>query len=93
MDGDNRLGNKEEIMKHLTGYFTSLYAEERWDRPSLDNMGFGVIWEEARWLERKFEEDEICDAIFALAGIGPRGRMVSQWLSSNDFGQCERRMS
>lgn len=43
MDGDNRLGHKEEIMKHLTGYFASLYAEERWDRPSLDNMGFDVI--------------------------------------------------
>ena len=75
-------------MKHITGSFASLYAEERWDRPSLDNMGFNVIWEEARWLERKFEEDEIHDAIFALVGIGPRGWIVSQLLSSNDFGQC-----
>ena len=36
------------------------YADEGWERPTLDNLPFDVIGEDwAQWLERKFEEDEV----------------------------------
>lgn len=75
--GWEQKAGKEEIIKHRTDYFASLYLEEKQDRPTLDNLGFNAIGEEAaRWLEREFEEDEIIDAVFALAGdkaLGPDG--------------------
>ena len=77
MEGHNRLEKKEEIIKHIEDYFASLYTDEGWERPTLDNMEFDVIGEDwAQWLERKFEEEEVRQAIFNLAGDkapGPDG--------------------
>ena len=77
MDGQNRLEKKEEIIKHITDYFASLYTSEEWERPTLDNLEFDVIGEDrVNWLERKFEEEEVCQAVFDLVGNkapGPDG--------------------
>ena len=66
---------------HIKDYFYSLYADEGWERPSLENLVFDVIGEqEAQWLERKFEEEEIRQAIFDLAGDkapGPDGFLIA----------------
>lgn len=69
MDGQRRLENKEEIINHIEDYFASLYADEGWERPSLDNIAFDVIGAQwAQWLERKFEEEEVHQAVFDLEG-------------------------
>ena len=60
---------KEEIISHIKDYFKSLYIYEGWERPYLGNLAFEVIGEEeAKWLERKFEEEEVRQAVFDLAG-------------------------
>ena len=52
MDGQKRLGKKEEIIAHIEYYFSSPYAEEI---TQSDTSGE----QEAEWLERKFEEEEV----------------------------------
>lgn len=77
MDGEKRLEGKDEIVKHIENYFSSLYSQEVLERPSLDNMEFSKLnKEEALWLERNFEEEEIRKAIFDLGrdkAPGPNG--------------------
>ena len=69
MDGQKRLGKKEGIIKHIEEYFSSLYADEGWGRPSLDNLAFDAIeTQKAQWLGREFEEEEVRQAVFDLAG-------------------------
>ena len=43
MDGQRRPEEKKEIINHIQHYFASLYSNEGWERPSLDNIGFDVI--------------------------------------------------
>lgn len=68
---------KEEIISHILDYFRSLFSNDLWERPHLGNIVFEVIGEEeAKWLERNFEEEEVCQAVFGLAGDkgpGPDG--------------------
>eukprot|EP00268_Persea_americana_P025519 TRINITY_DN24876_c0_g1_i1.p1 TRINITY_DN24876_c0_g1~~TRINITY_DN24876_c0_g1_i1.p1 ORF type:complete len:195 (+),score=47.76 TRINITY_DN24876_c0_g1_i1:421-1005(+) len=81
MDGEKRLEKKDEIINHVKDYFYSLYADEGWERSSLENLAFEVIGEqEAQWLERKFEEEEVFQAVFDLAGDkapGPDGLLMA----------------
>lgn len=83
---------EEEINKnkHITDYFAFVSSEEKRDRSALDNMGFDVIGEqEACWLERKFKEEDIRDAILTLVGDkepGPNGFPMEH------FGMFLRRM-
>ena len=71
MDGEKRLEKKEEIISHI--------GEQ--ERPSLGNLAFDVIGEqEAQWLERKFEEQEVRQAVFNLESDkapGPDGFMLA----------------
>lgn len=40
----------EEIISHITDFFSSFYTGEEWVRPSLDNLVFNSIGEEeASW--------------------------------------------
>lgn len=75
VDWERRLESKEEIVKHNEEYFVSLYSKDLWERSSLDNLEFGKIGDgKAQTLERNFEEEEFCEAIFAFAGdkdLGP----------------------
>ena len=53
IDWQRGLEKKEEIISHIEDFFRSLYADESWERPTLDNMAFdsmGDHW--AQWLER-----------------------------------------
>lgn len=59
------------------GFFQTLYTNEDWDRPSLDNIDFGNIREDnANWLEREFDEQDVRVAVFNSSGEkapGPDG--------------------
>lgn len=44
---------------------TDLCAREEWDWPNLVNLKFANIGvQDAEWLEKKFEEEEVNSAIF-----------------------------
>lgn len=63
------LVEKEDIIDHITCFFSSLYSKEDWTKPSLDDIAFNSIGEdEVAWLERDFEEDEVKDAVFRMSG-------------------------
>ena len=88
MDGRKRLEKKEEIKSHIIEYFQSLYTDGGWERPHLGNIAFEVIGEEeAKWLERNFEEEEVRQAIFDLARDKAPGQMVFRWPSFNASGR------
>lgn len=54
----------EEIISHITDFFSSFYTGEEWVRPSLDNLVFNSLGEEeASWLDWEFSEDEVEEAI------------------------------
>lgn len=66
MVGDSRLEDREDIINHIDDFFT-LYANEEWDRPSLDNLAFATSrGDRVAWLEREFDEEEVRAAVFAL---------------------------
>ena len=72
LDGQKRMEKKEETVAHIEDYFSSLYVDEGWERRSLDKLVFDATGEQkAQWLERKFEEDEVCQAV-DLAGVEVR---------------------
>ena len=88
MDGRKGLEKKEEIISHIIDYFQSLYSDEGWERPKLGNIAFEVLGEEeAKWLERNFEEEEVCHAVFNLAEIRPQAQMAFQLPSFNASGR------
>lgn len=37
-DEGSRLESRDDIMRHILGYFIALYAKEDWNKPSLDNL-------------------------------------------------------
>ena len=70
MNGEDRIGNKDEIIMHILDFFSSLYSKDNMVCPLLNNLEFATLGDEhASWLERPFEEDEVHAAVFAL-GIG-----------------------
>lgn len=72
-DGSARLDKKEDNTNSITGFFHPLYTKE-WQRPSLNNLAFDSIGEEeASWLEREFEEEEIREAVFKMCGENALG--------------------
>uniref|UniRef100_A0A2N9J6S4 Reverse transcriptase domain-containing protein n=1 Tax=Fagus sylvatica TaxID=28930 RepID=A0A2N9J6S4_FAGSY len=53
--------NQADIKAHICSFYRNLYTEEFYCRPMLDGLNFNVIQgEDASWLERPFEEDEVC---------------------------------
>ena len=59
--------------------------DKGWERPTLNNMEFDVIGEDwAQWREWKFEEEEVSQAVFNLAGdkaLGPDGFLMAFFLA------------
>uniref|UniRef100_A0A2N9I916 Reverse transcriptase domain-containing protein n=1 Tax=Fagus sylvatica TaxID=28930 RepID=A0A2N9I916_FAGSY len=52
--------NQDEIRDHIAQFYEQLYLEDGHRRPYLDGASFSTIsTEEAAWLDRPFEEDEI----------------------------------
>ena len=79
MVGNERLEGRDEIVQHILNYFSSLYSNENWNRPALDNLEFARFeTEEAQWLERRFQEEEVRAAI--LQDIKPWSRWLSYGL-------------
>lgn len=64
MDGGVRLDKKEDIITHIQEFFSSLYSKEDMVHSLLNELEFASIGDEnACWLERAFEEDEVRAAI------------------------------
>ena len=59
---------KEEIISHILDYFLSLFSDDGWERPHLGNIVVEVIGEEeAKWLQRNFEAEEVRQAVFGAS--------------------------
>jgi hypothetical protein len=73
--------DQEAIKAEISGFNQKLYIEDTTCRPSLDGLFFSSISpEEASWLERPFEEEEICQVVRNMNGDkapGPDGFPMS----------------
>jgi hypothetical protein len=73
--------DQEAIKAEIFGFYQHLYIEDTSWRPLLDGLSFSSISpEEASWLERPFEEEEICKVVSNMNGdkaTGPDGFPVS----------------
>ena len=69
--------NQDAIKAHICTFYWNLYFEEFECRPLLDGLAFNSIQgEEASWLERLFEEDEVTQVVRSMNGdksLGPNG--------------------
>jgi hypothetical protein len=65
------------IKEEITGFYQQLYKEDGDFRPLLDGLAFSSIFaEEANWVERPFEEEEIFNVVSHMNGdkaLGPDG--------------------
>uniref|UniRef100_A0A2N9IHU7 Reverse transcriptase domain-containing protein n=1 Tax=Fagus sylvatica TaxID=28930 RepID=A0A2N9IHU7_FAGSY len=66
-----------ENQKRLTNFYSHLFEEEEGDRPLLDGLDFSMILaEDALWLERPFDEEEVAGVVAGFNGDkapGPAG--------------------
>ena len=61
--------NQDEIRDHIASFYEHLYVETEYGRPLLDGMQFSVISDEdAVWLERPFDEEEIAGVVQGFNG-------------------------
>jgi hypothetical protein len=69
--------NQDEIRDHIAFFYENLYMETGYSRPMLDGMQFSAIsGEDAEWLERPFDEEEIAGVVQGFNGdkaLGPDG--------------------
>ena len=69
--------DQDAIKDHISCFYKNLYIEETIRRPILDDLHFDSISsEEAVWLERPFENDEIFNVVSNMNGdksLGPDG--------------------
>jgi hypothetical protein len=76
IDG-NMSYNQDEIRDHIASFYEHLYTENDYSRPLLDGIQFSALSEEdAMWLERPFDENEIVDVVKGFNGDkapGPDG--------------------
>ena len=67
----------EDIAEGISRFYRQLYSENVVDRPVLDDMEFSKISEEdALWLDRLFDEEEVYGVINGFNGgkaPGPNG--------------------
>uniref|UniRef100_A0A803P465 Reverse transcriptase domain-containing protein n=1 Tax=Cannabis sativa TaxID=3483 RepID=A0A803P465_CANSA len=81
------LEEKEEIVKEIISFFSSLYTSERRAGNSIEGIDWHAIPDDsARHLERPFDESEVREAVFSCEGSkapGPDGFSLalfqSQW--------------
>ena len=79
---DGELSSTQDVIKaHICSFYRNLYTEEFHCRPLLDGLKFNVIQgEDASWLERPFEEDEVTLVVRNMNGDkspGPDGFPMS----------------
>jgi hypothetical protein len=69
--------DQDAIKDHISYFYKNLYTEETIRRPLLDDLHFDLIYsEEAVWLKRPFEKDEIFNVVSNMNGDkspGPDG--------------------
>uniref|UniRef100_A0A2N9H333 Reverse transcriptase domain-containing protein n=1 Tax=Fagus sylvatica TaxID=28930 RepID=A0A2N9H333_FAGSY len=69
--------NQDDIRDHIASFYEHLYIEMGYSRPLLDGMQFSAISDEdAVWLERPFDEEEIVGVVQGFNGDkapGPDG--------------------
>jgi hypothetical protein len=66
--------NQAEISEHIGQFYQQLYTEQFSWRPLLDGLSFDSILEnEASWLERDFEEEEVRKVVAAMDDDKPPG--------------------
>ena len=69
--------NQDEIQDHIAQFYEQLYKENGYRRPTLDGIQFpSISGEEAAWLDRPFEENEILHVVQGCNGDkapGPDG--------------------
>lgn len=68
---------QDEIQEHISQFYEQLNLEDGYCRPQLDGIHFYAISrEEAEWLERPFDEEEIFTVVQGFNGdkaLGPNG--------------------
>ena len=63
MDGELTL-DPNSISACISQFYKQLYSENEGQRPMLDEVAFSTIFdEEATWLDRPFEEEEVFGVI------------------------------
>ena len=69
--------NQDDIRDHIASFYEHLYTKNDYSRPLLDGIQFSALSEEdAMWLERPFDENEIIDVVKGFNGdkaSGPDG--------------------
>uniref|UniRef100_A0A2N9FUW6 Reverse transcriptase domain-containing protein n=1 Tax=Fagus sylvatica TaxID=28930 RepID=A0A2N9FUW6_FAGSY len=86
IDG-NMSYNQDEIRDHIAFFYEHLYMETDYSQPLLDGIRFSALSDEdAMWLERPFDENEIVDVVKGFNGDKALGRMVSLWLFFSSVG-------
>jgi hypothetical protein len=67
----------DAISDHITLFYNRLFTEEESQRPLLDGLDFSMISDEdAAWLERSFDDDEVVGVVMGFNGDkapGPDG--------------------
>ena len=72
--------NQDDIRDHIASFYERLYTETDHSRPLLEEIQFSAISDEdAMWLERTFDENEIVDVVKGFNEDKLRGQMVSLW--------------
>ena len=73
--------DQDAIKAEISGFYQQLYIEDTTCRPLLDGLAFfSISPAEASWLERPFEEEEICKLVSNMNGdkaSGPDGFPMS----------------
>ena len=68
IDG-NMSYNQNDIKDHIASFYEHLCTENDYSRPLLDGLQFSAISDEdAIWLERPFDENEIVDVVKGFKG-------------------------
>ena len=61
--------DQDEILDHIAQFYEQPYIEDGYSRSYLDGIEFSTITdEEAEWLERPFEENEIVNVVQGCNG-------------------------
>jgi hypothetical protein len=77
----NLSNNQVEISEHIVKYYQKLFEEQCQWRLRLDSLVFDQILDnDAGWLEREFEEEEVRKVVMAMEGgkaPGPDGLSIA----------------
>jgi hypothetical protein len=79
--------DSDAIFEYITQFYSHLFTEEDCERPLLDGLEFSMISEEdALWLDRPFDVDEVVGVVLGFNGDKTPVLMVFPWSSSSSVG-------